>query len=330
MTASDRGRVERPPVDRLRIGSRKSRLARHQAARVAERLRDRWPGLEAAVVPMTTEGDRVLDLPLPEIGGKGLFTAELEAALLEGRVDLAVHSLKDLPTDFPRGLGLIAVPGRADPRDVLVWPGGDGGVEDLPDGAVVGTSSLRRRAQLLSRRPDLRVRDVRGNVETRVRKCREGEYDALVLAAAGLLRLEMEAEITAWLEPPGWLPAPGQGALAAEGRTDDEEVRLAVEAVTDDRAEITTLAERSLLAELEGGCRTPLGASCAADGGTLVLHAAVLSPDGGDAVRGSETAQVPRGEPGEAREEARRLGRRLGRSLLRDGADRIIAGLEGR
>lgn len=330
MRASGRGRVERPPVDRLRIGTRTSRLARRQAARVADLLRGRWPGLEVEVVSVTTEGDRVLDLPLPEIGGKGLFTAELEAALLEERVDVAVHSLKDLPTDLPRGLGLLCVPGRADPRDVLVWPGGDGGVEDLPDGAVVGTSSLRRRAQLLSRRSDLRVRDVRGNVGTRVRKCREEEYDAVVLAAAGLLRLEMEEEITAWLEPPGWLPAPGQGALAAEGRTDDEAVRLAVEAVTDDRAEVTTRAERSLLAELEGGCRTPLGASCAVDGGTLVLHAAVLSPDGDDAVRGSDRAELPEGEPGEAREAAGQLGRRLGRRLLRDGAEGIIAGLEGR
>lgn len=298
------------------LGSRTSRLARIQAEAVAKKLRRRWPDLAVDVRGMTTRGDRVLDRPLPEIGGKGLFTAELEAALLEGEIDLAVHSLKDLPTDLPEGLSLVGVPERVDPRDVLVWPGGEGGLEELPDGAVVGTSSLRRRAQLLARRPDCRVEEIRGNVDTRVEKCRDGPYDAVILAAAGLERLELQGTIARHLATSEWLPAAGQGALGLEGRSGDEGVGELLEGVTEEPVEAEARAERSLLAALDVGCRVPLGARAVAGDGELRLTAAVFSPDGTDAIRGEAAASIV---------EAEALGVEVS-ELLRDrGAERILA-----
>lgn len=308
-----------PPADRLVLGTRRSRLARWQADRVAALLEERWPGLETEIRALETRGDRRPDVSIPELGGKGVFTAELEAALLEGEVDLAVHSLKDLPTELPEGLDAIGVPERADARDVLVWPEGDGGVEALPEGAVVGTSSLRRQAQLLARRPDCSVRPIRGNVETRVEKSRGGEYDAVILAAAGLQRLGMETAVTACLEPPGWLPAPAQGALGIEGRSADAAVRRAVAGVEDPDVAAEVAAERYFLAEVEGGCRVPIGARARRHGDTLRLHAAVLSPDGGREVRESDEGEADRPE---------RLGRRLGARMLEMGADEILAELE--
>lgn len=301
------------------LGTRGSRLARWQASRVAELLGERWPDLRTEVVTVDTRGDRRPDVSIPELGGKGVFTAELESALLRGEVDLAVHSLKDLPTELPEGLATLGVPERADARDVLVWPGGEGGVDGLPAESVVGTSSLRRRAQLLSRRPDCSVAPIRGNVDTRVEKARGDDYDAVILAAAGLRRLGMESAITEHLEPPEWLPAPAQGALGVEGRAGDRRTRRAVDGVQDPVVSAEVTAERAFLAEVEGGCRVPIGAWAKLEGDELRLHAAVLSPDGRRQVR--EAAAGDGGRP-------ERLGRRLGRRMLEMGADEILDELE--
>lgn len=311
--------MTRPPRERLVLGSRASDLARIQARRVAAQAEEAWPGLSVEVEWITTTGDRVLDRPLPEIGGKGLFTAELEAALRQGEIDAAVHSLKDLPTDLGGEFTVLGVPEREDPRDVLLGPDGSLNPGELPEGAVVGTSSLRRKAQLLVRRPDCRVRDVRGNVETRVEKMRAGEYDALLLAAAGLGRLEMIDADAARLEPPGWLPAPGQGALGVEGRAGDGPTRrlLARLEARDVRAAVA--AERSVLAALEGGCLVPVGALGRVRAGELRLDAVVLPEDGSRVLRADGSA--PAGE-------AEELGRRVAGELLEKGAGRILAGLE--
>lgn len=307
------------PRERLVLGSRSSDLARTQARRVASLAREAWPGLEVEIEWITTTGDRILDRPLPEIGGKGLFTAELEAALRQGEIDAAVHSLKDLPTDLGGEFEVLGVPEREDPRDVLLGPEGSLPPGDLPEGAVVGTSSLRRKAQLLALRPDCEVRDVRGNVETRVEKMRDGDYDAVLLAAAGLRRLGLLAEETSFLEPPAWLPAPGQGALGVEGRAEDGETRrlLARLENADLRAEVE--AERSLLATLEGGCLVPVGALGRVRDGELRLDAVVLPEDGSRELRASGSA---------APAEAAALGRRVADELLESGADRILAELE--
>ena len=278
----------------LLVGSRKSTLARAQAARVARRVASAWPELDVRSIWMDTEGDRRRDVPLPEIGGKGLFTAELEAALLAGEIDIAVHSLKDLPTDLPRGLGLLAVPEREDPRDVLVTPGGTN-LARLKEGARVGTSSLRRRALLLNARPDCDVCDVRGNVGTRLAKLERGEFDALLLAAAGVHRLGAMSEAMYPLETPAWLPAPGQGALGLEGRVDDERVHGLLDAIEDRRARLETDCERALLAALGGGCQVPVGALARLEGDGLSLHAVVLSGDGRTAIRAS--TRGPSGDP---------------------------------
>lgn len=308
-----------PPAANLVLGTRGSRLALWQANRVADLLRRRWPGLEAEVRTIDTRGDRRPDVSIPELGGKGVFTAELEAALLQGEVDLAVHSLKDLPTELPEGLATLGVPERADARDVLVWPGGDGGVDELPEESVVGTSSLRRQAQLLARRPDCSVEPIRGNVETRVEKARGDDYDAVVLAAAGLQRLDLDAAVTAYLDPSEWLPAPAQGALGLEGRSDDAATRTTVAAVQDPGVAAEVTAERAFLAEVEGGCRVPIGARARRDGSELRLEATVLSPDGTREIRERAAGDADRPE---------QVGRELGRLMLEMGADEILAELD--
>lgn len=268
-------------------------------------------------VHVLTEGDRVLDRPLPEVGGKGLFTAELEAGIRAGSIHAAVHSLKDLAARSPEGLDLLAVPERADPRDVLLSADGHD-LDDLPEGAVVGTSSLRRRALLLRHRPDCRVRPVRGNVETRVRKLEEGGYDALILARAGLQRLEIGDVPQVALDPERWLPAPGQGALAVQGRTADPELVERFEAI--DRPEVRGAvdAERAFLERLEGSCRVPIGALGTVDEGRLRLRGIVLAPDGRRAVEGERQGEAAR---------AAALGRSLAEELLAGGAEEILAPL---
>jgi hydroxymethylbilane synthase len=286
---------------------------------VIELLQAAWPGLACDARPIVTSGDRTQASgePLPEIGGKGLFTAELEQALREGEIDLAVHSLKDLPTEESSGIVLGAVCPREDVRDCLVARDGLT-LAELPAGAVVGTSSLRRAAQLRALRADLEIRSIRGNVDTRVRKVREGEFDAVVLAAAGIRRLGLEDAVTEWLSGDTMLPAPGQGALAVQCRAGDERVLALLAAIDDPGTRAATKAERAFLRALGAGCTAPVGAYAEALNLEYVrLEALVATPDGREVVRVSG-----QGEPEE-------VGRRLAREALAAGADRILERVHG-
>lgn len=311
------------PFERtLKVGTRTSRLARWQSARVIELLQEAWPDLQCELRPFVTKGDRTLDKPLPEIGGKGLFTAELERALREGEIDVAVHSLKDLPVENAPGLTVGAVTDRANAQDGLVARNGHT-LATLPAGAVVGTSSLRRQAQLLAQRPDIEVKSIRGNVGTRVRKALEGDYDAAVLAAAGLERLAMTDVVSEWLPPAVMLPAPGQAALAVQCRADDEGVLALLAAIESDGARRTTAAERRFLQALGGGCSAPIAAygTVKANGG-LHLRGLIAAPDGRRVIRvegESERRDLAA---------ALALGERLAEEALAQGAAVILAALE--
>ena len=271
----------------VRIASRSSELALRQAKIVEARLTSR--GLSCEIVTFKTVGDKKLDEPLSEIGAKGLFTRELETALAKKKVDCCVHSLKDLPTELPEGLIIGAILEREDPRDVLVvnpvTEADD--LASLPAGSRVGTSSLRRRAQLMALRPDLEVVELRGNVPTRLSKVDSGKVHAAILAAAGLIRLGSRARIRQFLEPPQWLPAAGQGAIAIEIRSDDDEMRKLVEPLDHEETSQSVRAERAFLSALEGGCQVPIGALAQRDAqGTLMLHGFVSDTRGRDVVRG--------------------------------------------
>ncbi len=298
----------------LRIATRKSPLALWQANHVRDALLARNPGLEVELVTMTTQGDKILDTPLAKVGGKGLFVKELEAGMLEGRADLAVHSMKDVPVEFPEGLGLAAVLPREDPRDVLI-SNEYSGIDTLPQGARVGTSSLRRQCQLRRIRPDLRVLDLRGNVNTRLGKLDNGDYDAILLAAAGVRRMGWEARITELLAPERFLPAIGQGAIGIEIREDDDRVRELVGALNDARTATRVRAERALNEALQGGCQVPIAGYSEISHGVIVLRALVGRPDGSDMVQG-----VISGRP----EDAAELGRVLAEDLLSRGAREIL------
>jgi hydroxymethylbilane synthase len=289
----------------IRIGSRGSALALWQAEHVKARLERNGHHVEIRVI--TTTGDRILDRPLESVGGKGLFLKEIEEALLAREVDLAVHSLKDVPTALPDGLRLPAILERADPRDALVTAGP--GLGGLAPGATVGTTSLRRRAQLLALRPDLAVADLRGNVDTRIKRLREGRFDAIVLALAGLERLGRAAEATEVLDPRGFVPAPGQGAIALECRARDEAVAAAARALHDEPTARAVAAERAFLARLGGDCNVPLGAHAQIEDGRLRLWAFVARPDGTDALRGEREGDAPEA-----------LGRALAEDFLGRGA----------
>jgi hydroxymethylbilane synthase len=306
------------PETAVRVGSRASQLARWQTEHVVARLESAWPGLECERVLIRTLGDRVTDVPLPRIGDRGLFTKEIEDGLRSATIDLAVHSLKDLPTEMPPGLALGAVLVREDPRDAFVSSSG-AALADLPAGARVGTSSIRRRAQLLARRPDLQMVDIRGNVPTRLEKVTSGAYDATLLALAGLRRLGLDASITEVLEPGVMLPAPGQGALAVQVRSDDRRVLDLVSRLDDRPTRLATACERGVLAALEGGCQAPVGTWTSWTDRTLRLDALVASFDGGTIVRASEAAPVE----GEA--DALALASRVASALLDAGAADIIA-----
>jgi hydroxymethylbilane synthase len=292
----------------LVIGSRGSQLALWQAHWVQGRLAGL--GFESRIEIIKTTGDRVTSVPLSSVGGKGLFTKEIEDALQARQVDLAVHSLKDLPTELPPGLQITAIPEREDPRDAMVGRR----LDELPEGAKVGTSSLRRSAQLRRLRPDLQVESVRGNVDTRLRKLDEGQYAAIVLAAAGLIRLGWANRIAEALAPEVMCPAVGQGALAIETRAGEN----ACQALDHAETRAAVMAERALLRSLGGGCLTPIGGHARVDGERLQLMGIVLSPDGANSVRdeGEGPAQ-----------DAERIGAELGRKLLREGAAQIL-GLE--
>lgn len=271
------------------IGTRGSELALRQARLVEQALLQ--VGLASELVTFKTTGDKKLDQPLSEIGAKGLFTRELEVALTKGKIDCAVHSLKDLPTEQPEGLEIAAQLEREDPRDVVIVNRitGAEGIDDLPAGSRVGTSSLRRRAQLLARRPDLEVVELRGNVPTRLSKVETGKVHAAILAAAGLIRLDATQRIAQFLEPPQWLPAAGQGAIAIQIRSDDDRMRAIVARLDHGPTSVATRAERAFLAALEGGCQVPIGAlvTDSSDGPTLYGMLSDLS--GKHVVRGSRS-----------------------------------------
>ena len=271
----------------IRIATRASELALRQARIVESALETR--GVASEIVTFKTTGDKKLDEPLSEIGAKGLFTHELEVALTKKKVDCCVHSLKDLPTELPDGLALGAILEREDPRDVLVVnpvTQADG-LDEIPAGSRIGTSSLRRRAQLMRIRPDLEVVELRGNVPTRIRKVDTGQVHAAILAAAGLIRLNSRQRITQFLEPPAWLPAAGQGAIALEIRENDKELREILSHFHHRATAIAVTAERAFLAALEGGCQVPIGALASNESGKFVLHGFVSDTGGKDVVRGS-------------------------------------------
>jgi hydroxymethylbilane synthase len=273
----------------IRIGTRGSALAIWQAEHVRARLVEN--GHEVEIRTITTTGDRIIDRPLESVGGKGLFLKEIEEAMLDRQVDLAVHSLKDVPTKLPDGLRLAAILERADPRDAILSAGPT--LRELPAGATVGTTSLRRRAQLLALRPDLAVADLRGNVDTRIKRLREGRFDAIVLALAGLARLGREDEVTERLDARTFVPAPGQGAIALECRSRDEAVAAAASALHHDETARAVTAERAFLARLGGDCNVPLGAHAEVRGNRLRLWAFVAQPDGTGVVKGESEGDVP-------------------------------------
>jgi hydroxymethylbilane synthase len=307
-------------LDLLRIATRNSLLARWQAKHVATRLRERHPGLRVELVGMTTRGDRLLDTPLAKVGGKGLFVKELEQGLLDGRADLAVHSMKDVPVDLPPGLCLPVLLARADPRDAFVshryaHP------DQLPPGSRVGTSSLRRQCQLLARYPNLRISDLRGNVDSRLAKLDAGQYDAIILAAAGLHRLGLGERITACLEPELSLPAIGQGAIGLECRADDGEVLALIQPLDDATTHTCVRAERALNARLQGGCQVPIAGYAVLEGEQpLWLRGLVADPAG---------RQVLRAERRGPAADAESLGRALAEALLQQGAATLLAAVYG-
>jgi hydroxymethylbilane synthase len=303
---------------KLVIGTRGSALARWQAAHVGSALVAAHPGLEIEEHILVTEGDRKQTGPVIELGGKGVWVKEIEDALLAGTIDLAVHSLKDVPAELAPGLALVAIPERADPRDALVSRAG-ARLADLPAGSRVGTSSLRRVCQVLALRADLKVELLRGNVDTRLRKIAEGTVDAGVLACAGLDRLGFADRITERLTEDQMLPAIGQGALALEARAADERVRALTRALAHPQAEVTVAAERALLAGLGVGCRTPVAGHAVVRDGRVILRGLVGRPDASEMIR-EEVAGPPA--------EATALGTELARRLLARGADRILRELE--
>ena len=305
----------RVAISTLRFGTRGSQLARRQTQIVADLLQQAHPGLRIEVEVITTYGDQKLDTPLPLIGGKGVFTIELEQALRDGAIDLAVHSLKDLPTAEVEGIMIGAIPERASPLDVLISRSGLR-LDELPERAVIGTSSLRRSAQLLARRPDLHLINIRGNVDTRLRKLRdpEGPYDAIVLAKAGLDRLDLEETATEVLPPEVMLPAPGQGAIAVQCRAGDDALEL-LTVIQHPATVAEVTAERSFLAALGGGCSAPVAALGEVDGNALTLRGRVGATDGSRQI--DMTARGPMSE-------ALALGASLAQEALARGAHAVI------
>ncbi|ELL1566169.1 hydroxymethylbilane synthase [Vibrio cholerae] len=298
----------------IRIATRQSPLALWQANYVKDALMAAHPGLQVELVTMVTRGDVILDTPLAKVGGKGLFVKELEIAMLEGRADLAVHSMKDVPVDFPDGLGLVTICEREDPRDAFV-SNTYAKIEDLPSGAIVGTCSLRRQCQLKAARPDLVIKELRGNVGTRLSKLDAGEYDAIILAAAGLKRLELESRIRSFIEPEQSLPAVGQGAVGIECRVDDQRVRALLASLNHADTADRVRCERAMNLTLQGGCQVPIGSYALLEGDHIWLRALVGEPDG---------SQIVRGEIRGPRTQAEQLGITLAEQLLSQGAKEIL------
>ncbi len=300
----------------VRLGSRGSPLALWQARHVRARLEQAHPGLTVHIQVLHTTGDRITDVPLARIGDKGLFTKELDQAILDGHVDLAVHSLKDVPTQVPDGLALAAITEREDPRDALLAASGrPPTLAQLPAGATVGTSSLRRRAQLLHFRPDLEVHDVRGNLDTRLARLTEGRFDAILLALAGVRRLGHEERVTELLGPPDWLSAVGQGALGIVARAGDAATAALLAPLDHPATHAATAAERAFLRALEGGCQVPIGAVAHLEGDVVALDGFVASLDGARYLRSA--ARGPVADPVA-------VGRALAEELRAHGADEIL------
>jgi hydroxymethylbilane synthase len=300
---------------RLRIGSRGSQLALWQANHICALLRER--GHEVEIVVIKTTGDKITDVALAKVGTKGMFTKEIEEALADGRVDLAVHSLKDLPTEIPPEFEIVAITKRQDPRDVLLSRK-HANIDELPHGARVGTSSLRRQAQLKSRRPDLDIHPLRGNVDTRLRKLEAGDYEAIILAAAGVNRLGLTALVKQVIAVDVICPAAGQGALGIEIRKDDDATGHYLSFLNDSAARQTTMAERALLNKLGGGCQVPIGAFAEVRDGQIHLDGVVAHPDGSLVLRESRDGNDPE-----------RLGEQVGESLLARGGDAILQEVYG-
>jgi hydroxymethylbilane synthase len=299
----------------LRLGTRKSKLALWQANFVKEKLEAL--GCKVELVPITTTGDKILDAPLAKIGGKGLFVKEIENALLAGEIDLAVHSLKDVPMIIPEGLTLSAITEREEPYDVLISRNGKK-LEELPSGAVVGTSSLRRQVQIKRRRGDLKVEILRGNVDTRLRKLKEGLYDAIVLAYAGVKRMGFSGEISQVLED--FIPAVGQGSLAIETRAEDERVINFVKVLNHEESRLRAVCERAFLRELQGGCQVPIGAYAWIEGDRIKIKGFISDLEGERFLEGYEEGSL---------QEAEEVGKRLAQRLLREGGEEILKEIYG-
>ena len=304
-----------PPPDRIVIATRESRLALWQAEHVRERLAASYPNCRVELLGLTTRGDQILDRPLAKVGGKGLFVKELEAALLDGRADIAVHSMKDVPMELPAEFALVAISRREDPRDAFVSPRYDS-LDELPSGAVVGTSSLRREAQLRARRRDVKVASLRGNLDTRLRKLDAGDYDGIVLAAAGLKRLGLAGRIRSLIPAEHSLPAAGQGALGIEALAGRTDVSRWLAPLDDPATNACVRAERAVSRALGGSCEVPLGAYAETNGGALRLRGFVAVPDGSRMARAELTGSEA--DPEE-------LGARLAQALREGGADEILA-----
>ena len=298
----------------LRIATRKSPLALWQAEHVRAELMRVHPGLEVALVTMSTQGDKILDTPLAKIGGKGLFVKELEQGMLEGRADIAAHSIKDVPMEFPEGLFLATIMQREEPCDAFV-SNRYGALEELPEGAVVGTSSLRRKCQLLNKRPDLQIKDLRGNVNTRLAKLDDGDYDAIVLACAGLVRLEMEHRIKQRIAADWILPAVGQGAIGLEARAGDDDTLQLIAPLNHADTRDRILAERALNERLQGGCQVPIASHAVLEGDQLTLRGLVGETDG---------SRIITAEARGPRTEAEALGQQVADDLLAKGAREIL------
>jgi hydroxymethylbilane synthase len=299
----------------LRLGTRKSKLALWQANFVKEKLEAL--GCKVELVPITTTGDKILDAPLAKIGGKGLFVKEIENALLAGEIDLAVHSLKDVPMIIPEGLTLSAITEREEPYDVLISRNGKK-LEELPSGAVVGTSSLRRQVQIKRRRRDLRVEILRGNVDTRLRKLKEGLYDAIVLAYAGVKRMGFSGEVSQVLED--FIPAVGQGSLAIETRAEDERVINFVKVLNHEESRLRAVCERAFLRELQGGCQVPIGAYAWIEGDRIKIKGFISDLEDERFLEGYEEGSL---------QEAEEVGKRLAQRLLREGGEEILKEIYG-
>ncbi|WP_067515509.1 hydroxymethylbilane synthase [Endozoicomonas ascidiicola] len=301
----------------IRIATRKSALALWQAEYVKQQLELHHPGIWVELVKMSSQGDRILDAPLAKIGGKGLFVKELENALLEDRADIAVHSMKDVPMEFPEGLGLGVICPREDPRDAFV-SNHYANLDELPQGAVVGTSSLRRQCQILAARPDLTINFLRGNVNTRLAKLDDGQYGAIILAAAGLIRLEMKDRIRSYLDTTTSLPAAGQGAVGIELRMDDEETRQLIAPLHHEETAIRVGAERAMNRRLNGGCQVPIGGFAELEGDQLYMRGLVGDPDGTTIYRSEVRCAISDFEA---------AGIQVADALLAQGADKILSAL---